>query len=90
LNFDIFFGYDNGDLVEYQVGKNEKPSQKMKPFLSLPAHFATDFIRAMATEANRAGVNTENESQLKGRLEATEMHLQDLQKITKKLLKIDP
>jgi len=90
LNFDLFYGYDNGELVRYQVGKHEKPSQEMKPFLSLPTLFANDFIRLLTELANKKRIHTENESKREGRLAATQLHLADLQMITKKLLKINP
>lgn len=102
MEYDTFYGYhceccscrsckgSNGNLVEYRVEKHLKPSPEMKPFLTLPSHFATDFIRLLTAEASKMGINTEKESKLEGRLEATQLHLQDLQRITIKLLDIEP
>ncbi len=49
------------------------------PILSLPINLGEDFINGIAKFASSNGIQTENENLLKGKLIATENHLQDMQ-----------
>lgn len=64
------------------------PSQPFEPLLELPRGIAQDFIKAIVKEANNQGIQTENESALKGKLEATEKHLSDLRDSSNSLFKL--
>jgi hypothetical protein len=45
--------------------------------LTLPDHFANDFLRAMAEALDKRGIKVENEHKVHGQLEATKYHLED-------------
>lgn len=65
------------DRVEIQDGLMLDES-KLKPFLFLPYQMQDDFIKAVLLYANDKGISTQSESELKGKLSATEKHLDDL------------
>lgn len=85
---DTFYSYNScNGLVVHDVSQFE--ALPMEPFLTLPVTFADEFMKLLVEHATKKGINTEKESKLEGRLEATAAHLADMQAIAKKLLKMD-
>ncbi len=81
------------DKVENMLRKdkldpNNCVDHKWKPLLKLPRELANTFIRDVVKYAKHKNIQTEDENLLKGKLESTQEHLKDMQKITKHLLKI--
>jgi hypothetical protein len=70
----------NGENIIEQTVDVASYTNELKPFLSLPAHFAGTFLRLIADHANRTGVRTEHRDFIEGELQATKKHLEDLQK----------
>ena len=48
------------------------------PMLEMPHGMFSDFVKAITEYASERGIKTENENLLRGKLEATEKHLDDL------------
>lgn len=59
---------------------------EVKPFLTMAQDFWTELLPLLTAEASKKGIQTENENLLKGKLEATEKHLADMQKAFTTLL----
>ena len=70
---------DKGDIIE-TVLRDVEFETKLKPFLELPLRFSQFFFDAISNYNSKNGIKTENENLLKGKLEATEKHLEDLRK----------
>lgn len=91
------------DMVYYNIGKDgnmvetthlgNEPyilnDDKYKPFMIIPMQMAQSFLLEFTKALAGMGIRTENEHKNEGRLEATEKHLADLQKIVFKQLKIE-
>ena len=60
--------------------------EEIKPLLVMPNILFDKFLIEMSKHSQKIGVNTENENLLKGKLEATEAHLKDLQLAFRQLL----
>lgn len=60
----------------------------LHPFLSIPEYFALPLFKAIAEYNNEKGIKTRDQNLIEGTLVATEKHLQDMQKIVTKLLKV--
>jgi len=86
--FDAFVHYDGENLVLNTIDPTDPTVQEIKPFMVLPINYFDAIIKAFTQEGKKMGISTENENLLKGKLEATENHLIDMQKITSKLLKL--
>ena len=71
------------DLRQYE-GRPEVPT-----FLKLQGQFAADFFKAIVNELNNKGVKPEEDSVNQGKLLATQLHLKDLQDITKNLFEMN-
>ncbi len=92
-----------GEMIYYNIGKDgnmietrRKDSEpyvlnddKYKPFMIIPMQMAESFLLGFTKALAGMGIRTENEHKTEGRLEATEKHLEDMQKIVFKQLKID-
>ena len=81
---DIYYTINNeGDGLIANSVKSTDPilHDHLKPLIVLPRAIANVFIKLVAEHANSNGINTENESILKGKLDAKEEHLSDLRKI---------
>lgn len=69
--------------TEDQAGKYLPP-----PTFSIPRTHREQFFKAVSDYMNAHKINTESESTSKGKLIATEKHLEDMRKITMSMLKI--
>jgi hypothetical protein len=86
----IFIRYDNGkDRYNVNINADGKLEQTLmpefcatpiKPFLELPEDLFDEFIKAVASYAKSKGIETESETFLKGKFQATESHLEYLKK----------
>lgn len=81
-------GYNGKKLVETDITQGVA-SEKVKPFLSLPPAMFQTVLELFTNEANNRNIRTENENHLKGKLEATQEHLKDLQKAFDKYLSLN-
>ena len=84
-NGDVFINIKNEELFETQVSPGELKTE-LKPFLELPWRFGHELLLAISNFNSQNGLITENENMLKGKLQATELHLTDMREITKKLI----
>lgn len=84
-NCDVFINISDGELLETQVPAGEL-RRELKPFLELPWRFGHEILMAISAFNSQNGIITENENLLKGKLQATELHLTDMREITKKLI----
>ncbi|MGR3220402.1 MAG: hypothetical protein ACUZ8H_11395 [Candidatus Anammoxibacter sp.] len=84
----VYYGYDGEYLVEQVKKAGCGAVNNSKPFLILPFFFAERFIKTITEYGNKNGHNIESQNKTEGKLEATKLHLKDLQAITNKLLKI--
>ena len=64
------------------------PTNKIEPLLIVPMPLLPDIFKLFGDEANNAGLSTSNEDLLKGKLAASEKHLEDMRVIARHLLKI--
>lgn len=80
----VFIGYDG----EYLVEQDHKPGEAMtlKPLFIVPLFGKEQFLRIFMSAASRTGIATEREDHLKGRLEASARHLEDMREAFKSLL----
>lgn len=82
----------DGNMVE-TIRKNDEPyvlnDDKYKPFMIIPMQMAQSFLLELTKVLSGMGIRTENEHKTEGKLEAVEKHLEDMQKIVFKQLKID-
>lgn len=80
----VIIGYDGESLVEYTLGPELIPD--IKPLLTIPIMMKENLLKAFTQEASKINLNTENENLLRGKLEATELHLKDMRDFSQKLL----
>jgi len=85
---DTYYHY-NGNSLEEITANISDIDTKVKPLFSIPEYIFKELLNAFVNEGKRLNIQTENENHLKGKLEATENHLNDLQLFTKKLMKIE-
>ena len=69
------------NLQERDTSCSFGTKNSVKPFLTLPRETAVIFMELLAPEIAKKGIRTENENLLKGKLEAKEEHIKDLQKV---------
>lgn len=81
----IFYNLENGEITESLI-EHGKLATGLKPFLELPRRYAELFLKGISDYNSSMGIITENENLLKGKLQATELHLTDMREITKKLI----
>ena len=77
---------ENGEMVVNHIPAGEAISLDMKPFLNLPAQFANTLFQAIAEYNSAEGKRTKDENLLEGKLEATQLHLEDMREMTKLLV----
>ena len=85
---DAFLHYNGSELVLMSVDPTNPTVGAIKPFMILPMHYFDEIIKVFTIEGKKMGISTENENLLKGKLEATELHLWDMREFSKHLLKI--
>lgn len=81
------FSYNSEDQSVSVTCLNEaEVLQSIKPFLVLPIRMADELIKAFTDLGSEMNIKTENENLLKGKLEATQLHLEDMRELTKHLI----
>lgn len=86
----VYIGMDKGQLTEYTINNIAMIESDMKPFLELPYSLAQEFIKLIANYASGKNIKTEQRSFIEGELLATKKHLETMEQINFKLLKITP
>ncbi len=81
------YGYDGNNVIRQCLSGCEL-SHKIIPLLSVDLDLFRTLLECFVNEANNRNIRTENENHLKGRLEATEIHLSDMREAFKKLIKV--
>lgn len=64
----------------------EEFAANIKPFLVLPLKMADELVKAFTDLGSEMNIKTESENLLKGKLEATQLHLEDMRELTKHLI----
>jgi hypothetical protein len=72
------------DGVEAFIG-----NKKIKPLLVFPMGIKHELLNGLLNALSNINIKTEDENLLKGKLEATENHLNDMRDITKHVLKMN-
>ena len=67
---------------------HEQAPTEVKPFIKLSSHMARHIFKAMADYTSKEGVKTVDENLLKGKMEATEKHLEDMREFSRELLNV--
>jgi hypothetical protein len=81
---DLYYNLDtDGVMIETRI-ENGRIATELKPFLELPRRFGETFLKGISDYNNTQGIITENENLLKGKLQATELHLADMRDLVKK------
>lgn len=80
-----FYSFNGNDLVttdvQDPVGMKDDGAN---PFLVMPLFLGEKVLKLLVDELINIGIKTEKEDHLKGKLEATEKHLQDMRELTTK------
>jgi hypothetical protein len=85
---DVFYTFNEGILVEQEVEISHLwPEEDIHPTLKIPALIYQLFLETLTKEANKQGISTEREDHLKGKLEATKVHLEDMRSMSDRLLR---
>lgn len=73
--------FKDGDLkvTRRELKSHEDPD--LKPVLRITREFAKELLPALQAALDNAGIEKPSESKIQGKLEATERHLADLQKL---------
>jgi hypothetical protein len=79
-------GYDGDHLIEQAVNRENEMTFNFKPLLRIGMFQFEGLVKAFVDYANESKIHTEAEDHLKGKLEAKEAHLADMQEMSKKLL----
>lgn len=83
----VIIGFDGERLIEQELGDPSVSHDDIIKPLFILGHFdKKEFLSGCVNEASRLNIRTENENHLKGKLEATELHLNDMRDMSKKLL----
>ena len=85
-NCDVFYSYGGEGLIQQTMDRSNPVALNIKPLLELPYNMVNSLISAFVNEGHKLNIRTENENHLKGKLEATEIHLADMREFSKKLL----
>ena len=83
---DTYVHYDGNKIILITVDPADPNIQGIKPFMVLPMNYFHAILTAFSKEGKKMGISTENENLLKGKLEATELHLSDMREFSKKLI----
>lgn len=80
---------ENGRLVRTEMPEiiNHK-EENFQPFLSLPRRLGAAILKDLYEWHERNGTKTVNQNFTEGKLQATEKHLEDMQKIVAKLIQL--
>ena len=84
--FNLNYGA-KGDFIETEV-TDFASEKRMEPFLRLPSPLIDPFLMSIHNYQTRKSPKPIDQNFAEGKLQATEKHLEDMQTIVKKLLKI--
>lgn len=82
---EIFYQWDGRNISALETDISTA-GEIINPFIKLPFGFFDILLKALTEEGQKRGIQTENENHLKGKLEATEKHLEDTRAAFHKLL----
>lgn len=82
----VIIGYDGEHLIYQEVKDEVIMIADIKPLLRIPLFMKDALIAGFINEGKLKNLRTEDENLLKGKLEATEKHLEDMREFSKKLL----
>lgn len=86
-NIDVFYTTNDGNLIAQERERSHTIAiEEVKPTLRISSTLYRPFLDVLTKEAQRQGVATENENQLKGKMDAMQNHLSDMQQFSKTLL----
>ena len=74
----VIVGQKDGMLIEQTLDHMNATADPFIPLLEMNRNFAQDFFKAVGDYNSANGIKTENENLQKGKLLATEKHLEDL------------
>ena len=83
-NQTIIIGYNGKTLVE-QIPSYDGTVKTFIPLLIVPNIYKDAIIKAFISEGANQNLRTENENLLKGKLQATELHLSDMREFSKNI-----
>ena len=73
---------ENGKLIEKTIDSSMvNTPDKYKPLIELPRQIFDEVVKEFKKYAENNGLNYEEENKTRGKLEATEKHLQDMRDI---------
>ena len=74
-----FFNFYNGEseIIE----PNNEISKKF--IMSIPSYLSQEFLQRLVEILDKKGIKSENDNLMKGKLDATKYHLEDLRKLLK-------
>ncbi len=76
----VYININNGVMEETRVPKGTINTE-LVPFMVLPRLFGDMLFKSIVDFNSKSGIISENESILKGKLLATELHLSDMRKL---------
>ena len=82
----VITGYDGQNLVQQVLGENNGLDREFLPLLTIPIQMKDKLIKAFVAEGAKQNLRTENENLLKGKLDATSLHLDDMRTLSSKLI----
>lgn len=81
----VIIGYDGKNLIA-QTLPDAPTEVEFLPLLVIPISMKPILIAAFISEGEKMKMRTEGEIAIRGKLEATEIHLNDMREISKKLI----
>ena len=84
----INISYNGENLTLTSMKYDEQAPKEVKPFIKLSSHMARHIFKAMADYTSKEGIKTTDENLLKGKMEATEKHLEDMREFSRELLNV--
>lgn len=81
-NVDVFYSMDNGQITATEVERfTAFANEEIKPLLVIDTRMWPLLLGELAKEAEKQGVATERTDTVKGKMDAMQEHIKDLQKI---------
>ncbi len=85
-NKTFLLGYDGKHIVKQVLPDYGSIENEIIPFFSIPLQYKEDILKAFAKAASDNNIGTEQENLLKGKLEATQLHLNDMREFAKHVI----
>jgi uncharacterized protein YlbG (UPF0298 family) len=79
-------GYDGEKIIEQKVTAENEHTFKFIPLLRVNMFLFDSLLQAFTSFADQKGLPKPQEDHMKGKLEATEKHLEDMRKLSEKLV----